>query len=126
MWKEHLKRYFPQNQGGRPQIYSVREAQTIEDVDQSIPCIYITLDNKHVDHQESIIEMEGELCDQVVSILIDHGSNYSYVSLDLVDKCGLNKEVNAKSWLVQLATGTKKIVHHWVRACAFDLNGMST
>jgi len=31
---------------------------------------------------------------------------------------------NAESWLVQLATGTKKRVHHWVRACAFDLNGM--
>ena len=22
--------------------------------------------------------------------------------------------------------GTKKIVHHWVRACAFELNGMPT
>ena len=25
-----------------------------------------------------------------------------------------------------MATGIKKRVHHWVRACAFDLNGMST
>ena len=23
-------------------------------------------------------------------------------------------------------TGTKKRVHHWVRSCAFELNGMST
>jgi len=27
---------------------------------------------------------------------------------------------------VKLAIGTKKRVHHWVRACAFDLNGMPT
>lgn len=27
---------------------------------------------------------------------------------------------------MQLATGTFKQVHHWVRTCAFDLNGMPT
>ena len=27
---------------------------------------------------------------------------------------------------MKLAIGTKKRVHHWVRACAFDLNGMPT
>ena len=43
-----------------------------------------------------------------------------------MDKCGLRKEVNAKSWLVHLATCTNKIVHHWVRACAFGLNSMPT
>eukprot|EP00253_Pinus_taeda_P034511 PITA_34511 len=70
--------------------------------------------------------MDGKFCDQVISILIELGSNYSYVSPDLVDKCGLSKEVHAKSWLVQLDIGTKKQVHHWVRACAFDLNGIPT
>ena len=77
-----------------------------------------------MDHRASIIEMEGKLYDQVVSILIDPGYNYSYVNLDLVDKCGLNKEVHVESWLVQLAIGTKKRVHHWVRACSFELNSM--
>jgi len=64
------------------------------------------------DHQASIIDMDGKLCDQVVSILNDPRSNYSYVNPNLVDKCGLNKEVHAESWLVQLAIGTKKRVHH--------------
>ena len=58
--------------------------------------------------------------------MIDPGSSYSYVNHDLVDKCGLNKEVHAKPWLVQLAIGTKKRVHHWVRACALEMNGMLT
>jgi len=64
--------------------------------------------------------MEGKIYDRVVSILIDPRSNYSYVNPDLVDKCGLRKEVHAKSWLVQLAIGTKKRVYHWVRACALS------
>jgi len=29
-----------------------------------------------------------------ISILIEPRSNYSYVNLDLVDKCGINKEVH--------------------------------
>ena len=27
---------------------------------------------------------------------------------------------------MQFSIGTKKRVHHWVRVCAFDLNGMAT
>jgi len=38
----------------------------------------------------------------------------------------LRKEVHKNSWLVQLPIGTKKRIHHWVRACAFEFNGMPT
>jgi len=44
--------------------------------------------------------MEGKLCDQLISIFIDPRYNYSNVNLELVDKCGLRKEVHAESWLV--------------------------
>ena len=57
--------------------------------------MYAMLDNRQVNHQASLIEMDGKLCDQFFSILIDPGYNYSYVSPDLVDKCGFNKEVHA-------------------------------
>jgi len=52
--------------------------------------------------------MDGKLFDQVISILINPGSNYSYVSPNLVDKCGSSKELHVDSCLVQLATSTKK------------------
>lgn len=39
--------------------------------------------------------MDGKICDQVLSIFIYPGSNYSYVNPGLVNKCGLNK-VHAK------------------------------
>lgn len=40
-------------------------------VGKSIPRIYAVLDYKQGDHQASIIDMDGKLCNQVVSILID-------------------------------------------------------
>jgi len=124
--KEHIQRDCLENQGGRPHIYIAQEVQNARDVGQRIPCIYAVLDNRKENHQAFIIEMEGKLCDQVFSILIDPGSNSSYVNANLVDKCCLHKEVHEESWLVKFATGTKKRVHHWVRDYAFELNGMPT
>ena len=45
------------------------------------------MDSKQTDHQASIIKMDGKICVQVISILIDPGYNYIYVNIDLVDKC---------------------------------------
>lgn len=71
------------------------------------------MDSRQEDHHASTIHMDGKLCNEVASILIDHGCNYSYINPDLVDKCGLRKEVHVESWLVQLAIGTKKgVTHH--------------
>jgi len=78
------------------------------DVGKSISRIYVALDNRQANHQASFIDMDGKICDQAVSILIEPRSNYSHVNPDVVDKCGLNKEVLVESWLVQLATGKKK------------------
>lgn len=52
--------------------------------------------------------MDSNLCYQVISILIEHVSNYSYASPNFVDKCCLSKELHVESWLVQFPTGTKK------------------
>ena len=84
------------------------------------------MENRQVEHQAYIIEMDGKTCDQVISILIYPISNYSYVSPDLVDKCGLSKELHVESSLEELVIGRKRPVHHWVISYAFDLNGMHT
>ena len=76
------------------------EAQTFGDVGQRIPRIYATVENRQAEHHASIIEMDGKICDQIIYILIDPRSNYSYVNPYLVDKCDLNKEVHEKYWLV--------------------------
>lgn len=56
-----------------------------------IPRIYAIVDNKQADHQAFIIDIDGKLFDRVISILIDPGTNYSYVNPELVNKCGLRK-----------------------------------
>lgn len=86
--------------------------QDIGDGLKRIPHIYEAVENRQIDHQVSIVEMDGKLYDQLISVLIDLGSNYRYGSLELVDKYGLSKEVHVEAWLVQLDTSTMKILHH--------------
>lgn len=50
--------------------------------------------NRLADHKESFIKIEGKLHKKFISILIDPGSNYSCISPELVDKCGLGKELH--------------------------------
>jgi hypothetical protein len=54
-----------------------------------MPQIYAVVDNKQVDHQASVVEMEGMITNHLVSILIDLGSNLSYIAPKAVDKCKL-------------------------------------
>lgn len=73
---------------------------------ETIVGVQVELEGGHHIHlDQSIIEMEGNICDQFGSILIDQGSNYNYIKAELVDQWFLDKELHAGSWLVQLATG---------------------
>jgi hypothetical protein len=76
-------------------------------VSRSIPQIYVALDNRQVNHQASVVEMEGMIANHLVSILIGPGSNLSYVSHQTIEKYKLQQIKHVKSWMVQLATGTK-------------------
>jgi hypothetical protein len=86
-------------------------------VAKSVPQIYAALDNNQADHQASVVEIEGMITNHLVSILIDPGSNLSYIAPKAMDKCELQPHKNAKPWLVQLATGTKRRVAEVIPAC---------
>jgi len=64
--------------------------------------------------------MEGKLCNQFVSILIDPGSNYNYVFLKLVEKFTLAKELHTQPWMVKLAMRKKIKMSQWVRLCVLS------
>jgi hypothetical protein len=66
------------------------------------------------DHQSTIVEIEGKIHDKKLSILIDPGASLSYVTPSLVDSSKLKKVKHTKSWLVQLATGTKRKVIEFI------------
>jgi hypothetical protein len=65
-----------------------------------VPQIYAALDNKQADHQASVVEMEDMITNHLVSILIDLGSNLSYIAHKAVDKSKLQPHKHAKPWLV--------------------------
>ena len=54
-----------------------------------------------------MVEVVGNIVEQSVSILIDPGSTHSYITPRLVDICAFKKVKHRKSWLVQVATGTR-------------------
>ena len=57
-----------------------------------------------------MVEIAGKIVDQSVSILIETGSIHSYITPRVVESCAFKKVKHRKSWLVQLATGTKRNV----------------
>jgi len=88
--------------------------------------INAVVDGRQVDHQSTIVEVEGKIHDNCISILIDPGDIMSYVTPGLVELNKLKKVKNAKSWLVQLATQTKRKVINFILECEINIDGQST
>ena len=86
----------------------------------TIPSIYVALEDRWEDHQSTITEVAGNIVEQSVYVLIEPGSTHSYITPKVVDICAFKKLKHSKSWLVELATGTKRKVSevvesvHWL------------
>ena len=104
-----LRDYLHRQHNSR-RVYNTQEATTINDVARSMPWIYASMDNKQANHQASMVEMEGMIVNHLLPILIDPGSNLSYVAPQTVEKCKFQQVKHVKSWLVQLTTRTKRKV----------------
>ena len=59
------------------------------DVARNIPRINAALEDWQADYQLTMIELEGKLISQPVSILVDLGASLSYVSPKIVEICKL-------------------------------------
>ena len=57
-----------------------------------------------------MVEIEGMMNNQPISILIDLGARLSYISPRIVYLCNLVPQNFDKAWIVQLATSTKKLL----------------
>ena len=82
---------------------------------KTIPKNYTVLEDHWADHQSMVVEVEGEIVEHIVSVLFDPGSTHIYITLGLVEMCTLKKSKNKGSWLVQIATGTRRKVSKVVR-----------
>jgi hypothetical protein len=73
-----------------------------------------------------MIEVEGMINNHAFTILIDSGDSHSYVDLRVVESLQLSRSKHGKSWLVQLATRTKRNVTKLVKSYLVDMNGLNT
>jgi len=55
-----MRRYYPQRGDKAKIVHSVQQAVKIEDMGRNVPRIYVALDNKKVDFQSHMIEVEGK------------------------------------------------------------------
>ena len=90
--------------------YNIHEVELVGHVARAVPRIYAALEDRQADHQSTVVEVVGKIVEQSVSILIDPGSTHSYITPRVVEICAFKKVKHKKSWLVQLATGTKRKV----------------
>ena len=75
---------------------------------RTVPIIYAALEDLQADHQSTMVEVERNTDEQTISVLIDPRSTHSYITPRIVEISSFNKLNHSKSWLVQIATGTKR------------------
>jgi hypothetical protein len=51
----------------------------MDDMGRNMPRIYATLENRQVDYQSHMIEVEGKIDNHPIAILIDSGASHSYI-----------------------------------------------
>jgi predicted aspartyl protease len=73
-----------------------------------------------------MIEVEGMINNQTLTILIDLGASHSYIDPKMVESLQLLRNKHGKSWLVQLATGAIRNINDMVKSCLIDMNGLNT
>jgi hypothetical protein len=100
----HKYRDCPHKNGKVRDVHNVQQAETVEDMGSRMPRIYAALDNKQVEYQSHMIEVEGMINNQPFTILIDSGASHSYIDPRVVESLHLSRRKHEKFWLVQLAT----------------------
>ena len=54
-------------------------------MERSMPKISVVLENRHVNHQTSMVEIEGMIKDKPISILIHPSASLCYVSPRIIE-----------------------------------------
>jgi hypothetical protein len=121
----HKYRDYPHKNGKARAFHNFQEAETVEDMDSRMERIYAALDNKKAKFQVHMIEVEDMINNQPFIILIDSRDRHSYIDPRVVDCLHLSRNKHEKSWLVQLATGTKRKVTELVKSYLVDMKGLS-
>jgi hypothetical protein len=97
---DHMYRDCPHRGEKVSIIHNVQQDDTVEGVGRDVPRIYAALDNKKVELQSHMIEVEGKINNQTIDILIDSGSSHSYIDPKMVERFHFLIRNLGKYWLV--------------------------
>jgi hypothetical protein len=82
----HLRRNFPcLISTMRTTVHKLQESSTVGNMGRSVHKIKLAIDGRQAYHQCTIVEVEGKIHDNHISILIDPRASLSYVTLGLVE-----------------------------------------
>ena len=66
-------------------IHNLLEASTVGEIGKSFHKINASLEDRHAYHQSAIMEIEGTISNQTLSILIDLGDTLSYITAKMME-----------------------------------------
>jgi hypothetical protein len=123
---DHMYKYFHHIGEKVRTVHNVQQDGIVEDMGRNVARIYTDLENKQDEFQSHMIEVEGKINNQTISVLIVSRASHSYLDPKMVEIFHLKRSKLGKYWLVQLATEAKRKINEMVKACPMDMNGMST
>jgi hypothetical protein len=97
---DHMRKDFPQRGQKSRTTHSVQQVVIAEYMRRNVPRIYATLDNKKVEFYLHMIEVEGNINNQPISILIDSRDIHIYLYRKMVEIFQLPRSKLGKPWLV--------------------------
>ena len=80
-----MLRSFPHKNGSAKQVHKIQEIEIVGQLARMVPRIYAALEDLQEDYQSIVVEVEGNIAKQSISILIEPGSTHSYFSPKIVE-----------------------------------------
>lgn len=99
----HIARLCPQKNTSGFNQRPDRSKLTMGDVGRSHH-VFATVDNRYVDHQNTVVETLGVLHNTSISILFDFNASNSFISPSVVERCRLVATIQGIKWQVELAS----------------------
>ena len=83
---EYLFRDFLEEGNKMDIIHNIQDATIVEGVARSAPSICASLDNRQVDQQSTMIEVEAIIVEVPILISIDYGGNNCYINCNMIER----------------------------------------
>jgi hypothetical protein len=77
-------------------VHNLQEAKTMEDIGGIMQSIYATMENNQAEYQSPMIEVEGKIDNQHITILIDFGASHSYIKSNVIEIFHLQRSKHRK------------------------------